>query len=346
MISPTIHLLQKGKNLVKSQKIRLYYGIFLAVMTAVVGVSFIIAVSQVYYGGLAENPDYPFEMQRIREHIVLPFALLLCYAVAVLGGVVLSVIFPVAEKRATYKNNGKILERLKQRIPTNGEEEYTVANNAVKKYEKVRFGIWCGAIAVFVAVAVAILAYVFNFAHYHADALKEDVLDLVKNVLVWTVIGLAVGIVAVIVDEILLKREIANAKKAIVTGDKNALPQPKALAKKTITVASIVAGAVAGVAILAYALAPLIIKSVFTMSQTTLYVVVFTVAELIAVGFAVYHSVQSQIPNKANKILLLVTRIAVGVIAITFIVVGVLNGGANDVLIKAINICTECIGLG
>ncbi len=34
------------------------------------------------------------------------------------------------------------------------------------------------------------------------------------------------------------------------------------------------------------------------------------------------------------------------VAAVTFIIIGALNGGAHDVLVKAINICTECIGLG
>ncbi len=33
-------------------------------------------------------------------------------------------------------------------------------------------------------------------------------------------------------------------------------------------------------------------------------------------------------------------------LAVLLAVLGVLNGGLNDVLIKAINICTECIGLG
>ena len=33
-------------------------------------------------------------------------------------------------------------------------------------------------------------------------------------------------------------------------------------------------------------------------------------------------------------------------VAIVFIVLGVMNGGLYDVLVKAINICTECIGLG
>ena len=39
-------------------------------------------------------------------------------------------------------------------------------------------------------------------------------------------------------------------------------------------------------------------------------------------------------------------RIAVAALAIVFIVLGIFNGGMADVLSKAINICTECIGLG
>ena len=34
------------------------------------------------------------------------------------------------------------------------------------------------------------------------------------------------------------------------------------------------------------------------------------------------------------------------ILAAGLITAGILNGGLNDVLIKAINICTECIGLG
>ena len=39
-------------------------------------------------------------------------------------------------------------------------------------------------------------------------------------------------------------------------------------------------------------------------------------------------------------------RIALYAAAVVFIVLGVMNGGLYDVLVKAINICTECIGLG
>ena len=39
-------------------------------------------------------------------------------------------------------------------------------------------------------------------------------------------------------------------------------------------------------------------------------------------------------------------RIALLAAAVLLIVLGILNGGMYDVLVKAINICTECIGLG
>ena len=47
-----------------------------------------------------------------------------------------------------------------------------------------------------------------------------------------------------------------------------------------------------------------------------------------------------------NKWTIFGIRLAVFVLAVTFIGLGIANGGAQSVLIKAINICTECIGLG
>lgn len=41
-----------------------------------------------------------------------------------------------------------------------------------------------------------------------------------------------------------------------------------------------------------------------------------------------------------------VARIAILCLGVLFIILGVMNGGSRDVLVKAINICTECIGLG
>lgn len=48
----------------------------------------------------------------------------------------------------------------------------------------------------------------------------------------------------------------------------------------------------------------------------------------------------------SHKITVWSVRGVILVIGVVFIVLGVLNGGAHDVLVKAINICQECIGLG
>lgn len=39
-------------------------------------------------------------------------------------------------------------------------------------------------------------------------------------------------------------------------------------------------------------------------------------------------------------------RLAVLVLAVIFVIAGVLNGSMEDMIIKAVNICTECVGLG
>jgi hypothetical protein len=47
-----------------------------------------------------------------------------------------------------------------------------------------------------------------------------------------------------------------------------------------------------------------------------------------------------------HKYFILGIRIAIAVFAVTFIILGIVNGNMRAILIKAINICTECIGLG
>ena len=41
-----------------------------------------------------------------------------------------------------------------------------------------------------------------------------------------------------------------------------------------------------------------------------------------------------------------IARIAVLVVAVVFVIAGIMNGSMEDMLIKAVNICTECVGLG
>lgn len=331
----------------KSQKVRLYYGIFLTVLTVAVGVAFIVAVSQVYYKGIADNnADYPFEIARIREHILVPFILLLCEVAAIIGGVILWAVFPVAKKKKALQDSQKTLERLKERIPVSGGEEYAKAKTDLRAHEIARLVVWCIALAVFLAAAVAIFVYAFNLTNYHTNALKADIMNLVKNVLSWTVAALGVGIIAIVADEILLKKELAAAKAMIVSGDREALPPKKEVTKKAAIGAIVAASIIVGVALLLYVLTPVLVHAVFSMKQSLIYFLVFAILAVIAAAIAVYHVVKRSIPEKVNRILLIVARAVVGAAAVTFILVGIFNGGANDVLVKAIYICTECIGLG
>ena len=68
--------------------------------------------------------------------------------------------------------------------------------------------------------------------------------------------------------------------------------------------------------------------------------------ELAALRGAPGTSVQATSPKKAVPWVRSGLRLVLYAVAVAFIVLGVMNGGLRDVLVKAINICTECIGLG
>ncbi len=50
--------------------------------------------------------------------------------------------------------------------------------------------------------------------------------------------------------------------------------------------------------------------------------------------------------EEAEKKKTKIIRISLAVVGVAFVVWGICNGGMKDVLLKAINICTQCIGLG
>lgn len=330
--------------MIKTNKIRLYYGIFLALMTVAVGAAFIVGVAQVYYGGIAENPDYPFEIERIGRHIVVPFVLLMCWIAAIIGGVVMLILTPSVDTKPTYTDGDNTLALLKKRLPANGNQQFDQAQAQYRKLETARAVVWGAVLAVCLAAAIAVLVYAYGIAHYHADDLHGDILNFVKNVLTWTSAATVCGIVGAIVDGTLLKRQIALAKSMIVAGDRSTVPPKKQISRKMTIVSSVVACVVAALAVLAYVLAPVVIRT--NVSQSAIYAVVFVVVALIAAAIAGYSVIKPYIPHKVEAITLWTTRGIVLVASIVFIVLGIVNGGANDVLIKAVNICTECIGLG
>jgi hypothetical protein len=63
-------------------------------------------------------------------------------------------------------------------------------------------------------------------------------------------------------------------------------------------------------------------------------------------ALATVKAVERELPPCPCAGRVFVLRIVVAVIALALLAVGIFGGGMADVLAKAINICTECIGLG
>lgn len=58
-----------------------------------------------------------------------------------------------------------------------------------------------------------------------------------------------------------------------------------------------------------------------------------------------YKSTSKWKMKKTNILHINIVRACIGVVAVVFIVLGIFNGGVDNVIAKAVNICTECIGL-
>jgi hypothetical protein len=69
------------------------------------------------------------------------------------------------------------------------------------------------------------------------------------------------------------------------------------------------------------------------------------VKEAIAQGFTTAKAKEEASPNCSKKSIQ-IAKYAILCLAVGILIYGFLLGGTKDVLTKAINICTECVGLG
>ena len=180
--------------------------------------------------------------------------------------------------------------------------------------KKLRLGGWIG----FAVCMIPILLYITNGAHFaltDAEGLDHSIVSMVAFVVPWTVIGLACLVVTTVLQGKSMQRE-ADAASARMKEEK------AAAAAKTAEAASgdaeTVKEAEAASADAETAKAP---KAVNT-------------------GAALYNTS----PETARRRVII--RRVLLVAAVIFVILGVQNGSMKDVLVKAIRICTECVGLG
>lgn len=177
--------------------------------------------------------------------------------------------------------------------------------------KKLQLGGWIG----FAVCMIPILLYITNGAHFaltDAEGLDHSIVSMVAFVVPWTVIGLACLVVTTVLQGRSIQRE-ADAATALMkeAAAAKAAKAAKAAAESAKTAEAPSAGAES-------AKAPSASKAAALLYNTS--------------------------PETARRRILI--RRVLLVAAVIFVVLGVQNGSMKDVLVKAIRICTECVGLG
>lgn len=402
----------------KTKKIRFIYGICFAALTVIVGLVFIIEIADLYYSAIAVDPSAsPYTVENISSHLVVPIVFLCIWIAAVIAAFVLSVVFPTKEAKVKYVNNERTLSLLKTKIRDKGNEGHVETIETMNKFETFRLMLRGMTLCILLSCASYILFYVYNPQNFHADGFKSDIMELVRSVLIWMALGFIFTVFASVVESIVIKWELSEAKVAISSGDKNSgfaeiKPRPliailmmifalacislmllvifafspigyRALTgngssvmppvfiliglaaasivyilierfnkktdvnnKKTQIYCSVAAGAIALITVVLYIIAPPLLTMLMNKLSGSIVYFVAPALILIIAGFVLYRTLTKFVPQKVERIMTIATRASIAIVAVSFIIAGIVNGGANDVLLKAINICTECIGLG
>ena len=272
----------------KAKKIRFYYGIFLSVFTAALGVAFIaVAVGILRDGNWAQGA---YSRDIVAEHLFpvsIPFYI---WIAAIIAGFVLSLVYPYTEKPVKIPQEKATLKRLSARIPEGSGEEYDGEMKRIRNENRNRLIVYIACAAICFAAAIASAVYLLQPKNFASPDKNASMLNMLINVGPWVFVAFAASVAMVVFEKFSFNREI-TALKHLITNYKG---NPVVAADKPQN--------------------------------------------------AVWLKIKAFLGNKYFK---LGVRVAIGVIAVTFILVGLFDTeGARDVFMKAINICTECIGLG
>lgn len=320
----------------KSERIRLFYSIFLSALTVITALTFIVQVADIYYGGPNANHLHNYSAETVKEHLVLPTVFLCIWIASIIGGFVLSVVYPTKTKSKVMKNQKKAFTGLLAMMPDDDSDEIKEIKQKILSTERLRLVFFCLTSVFCLTVAVLTLTYTLDPSHYSTNEFLEDMLAFLREILVYIAVAFVVVCLYMLSEKLLINKEMDYVKKAIALKGKGPGFEPKNARPLSLY---IIIPAVALVFILISAIMKV------AVAELILYAAVAALLELICLFVEILRR-RTPRSSEHSNVALLVTRLAVGVVAIVFIVLGAVNGGASDVLIKAIKICTECIGLG
>ncbi|MBQ9713974.1 MAG: hypothetical protein IJV83_01485 [Clostridia bacterium] len=294
----------------KRRLLKSVYEICFSVLTAIVGLLFIVQVWSIFRSA----PKKAYTAERISTHfkqIVVP---VIFWFFAWIGNILLGYVYPdKKEKAKAYFGDDKRLYRLKNRLPQES------AAFRAGKLEIVRW-ILQGAAALF-GIAAAIVCLVYIFDENYSSVLQTQffteqygVADRMLRVMIWACGAIMFFAAVAVFSTYVSKKQEEKVKKELA---ENALKKKRGetlyeeLSEEEIEKNKKARACAAK--------REELVEKVKTVKCSRIF---------------------------SSEKFIWGVRAALGILGIVFVITGIVNGGMSSVLAKAVRICTQCIGLG
>lgn len=200
----------------KAKLVRLYFGIFLSLLTVTVGILFIVQACGIYAdAGYVQGGYTPAAIGTRFLYICAPFFI---WIAAIIAGFVLSIVYPVQPKKSALSNNPLALKRLTSKIPEGSGEGYDANLKTVKKERLTRFITAVTLAAICGACIIISCIYLFNKNNFIGTTNNDAMLTMFKVVGPCLLASLLCAVVAVIVTKFSIKKELNTVKSLISNG--------------------------------------------------------------------------------------------------------------------------------
>lgn len=290
----------------KIARIHRIYGMILSALLIIAGVCLMVACVDIYKSG-----DKPFSREAVAEHFsVIAIPIYLCLA-AILGGAVLQLLWPAESKKPkAIKQYDVILDRLYSKTDLETCDEAILREvGALARGRHVHSRIFAGVLAL---AAISFLMYALNGGNFHRTDINASMIKAMVVLLPCLVISFGYAVFITYYTRASLEKEIALMKKVATDSPRKDSAAP--------TLTSDEAGT-------------------DTSTRTPNEAVTSVTAP-------VPDAPQTQDAPKSGDTSALILRLVVLGIGALLLIYGFATGGVADVMTKAVNICTECIGLG
>lgn len=316
----------------KGTTLRFIYGIFLSLFSVFVGVLFIMQTWSIYRSA----PQSPYTVESITAHFNQIALAVWLWVAAIVGNILLAIAFPEREKRPkAYIDMTYALSKTRNNLSLNVELlEKTSSKGKKEKAFRITVGVVCG----FVMLAAAAVGALTLFGLFYIPLFQTEffashngVADKLVQCVLLSVLALTVACIAAGLNLSSRKRE----RIYYLQIKAQALQEKKAEKKEGSRFSSVIDS---------------VVGAIFLGKKKTGKDLDKEVQKALAKPQS---TPQKQTPEKPKKtsqkgktVGVWSLRAAIFAVAVFLLIVGVQNGGMREVFLKAINICTQCIGLG